>query len=621
MYLVQRQKHYLTVLFLLAFLVLSAVSCSQEAFSFGSDALENNKSSVASNFETWVPLVAIPPDRDLENLSTQYGFGPDEMLLPVKSDDKNENVGKKEEFTVVNLSLTESYTVEGELVNVTDNAYWYVDINSEIDRDLYNIVATKWEKIHSDYFATYHVPKLTILNTALNGAAGYFSDVDSYPRWVHTNSNERPMVYIDPSRNKPGSDRYMSVLIHEYQHFVNNEADQGEEAWVDEGLAELAVRNIGYETPLEKYFLVDPDTQLNYWSDDPRKTLAHYGAASLFFEFVSGRLGGSQSLRSLIEEPLDGILGVESWLEKNDTHFHQEFGQWILANYLGSETGQYSYPTRTLRLRSGVDELTPGENTFRVSQYGTRYFEIDVNGRNIDIRFDGSDFVNRFKTECHTQCWWSNKGDSINSSMTASLDFTKKKESSLHFDLWHDIEDGWDYGYLSVSLDEGNTWKTLNIPGTTSTNPVGSNYGNGYSGRSDWTSHIVHLDDYAGKKILVRFQYVTDAAVHLDGMLIKAARLSKNGEPSSSEHLKWIPSGFVLVDDILEQKFLVQIVKKMKSGQYIIDGITLDDSNETLYTIREDENLDSVTVVVSGMTGLTQQPAVFDLEVSEIFAK
>jgi bacillopeptidase F (M6 metalloprotease family) len=150
---------------------------------------------------------------------------------------------------------------------------------------------------------------------------------------------------------------------------------------------------------------------------------------------------------------------------------------------------------------------------------------------------------------------------------------------------------------------------------------VGSNYGNGYSGRSDWTSHIVHLDDYAGKKILVRFQYVTDAAVHLDGMLIKAARLSKNGEPPSSEHLKWIPSGFVLVDDILEQKFLVQIVKKMKSGQYIIDGITLDDSNETLYTIREDENLDTVTVVVSGMTGLTQQPAVFDLEVSEIFAK
>ncbi len=616
----QRRKYYLIVLFLLAYLVLSAVSCSQEAFSYGSDT-EKNKSFVTSNFETWAPLVAIPPDRDLENLAIQYGFGPDEMLFPMKSDDQNENVGKREVFTVVNLSLTESYAVEGELVNVTENTYWYADVNSEIDRDLYSTVATKWEKIHSDYFATFKVPKLTILNTALDGAAGYFSDVDSYPKWVHSNSNERPMVYIDPSRNKPGSDRYMSVLIHEYQHFVNNEADQGEEAWVDEGLAELAVRNIGYETPLEKYFLVDPDTQLNYWPDDPRKTLAHYGAASLFFEFVSGRLGGSQSLRSLVEEPLDGILGVDSWLEKNGTHFHHEFGQWILANYLGSETGQYSYPTRTLRLRSGVDELKPGENTFRVSQYGTRYFKIDVNGRDIDIRFDGSDFVNRFKTECHTKCWWSNKGDSINSSLTASLDFTKKEESSLHFDLWHDIEDGWDYGYLSVSLDEGNTWETLNIPGTTSANPVGSNYGNGYSGRSSWVSHVVHLDDYAGEKILVRFQYVTDAAVHLDGMLIKAARLSKNSEPTSSEHLKWVSSGFVLVDDSLEQKFLVQIIKKMKSGKYAVDEITLDDFNEALYSIRDNENIDTVTVVVSGITGLTQEPAVFDLEVSEFFDK
>ncbi|HIA74874.1 MAG TPA: hypothetical protein EYN92_00360 [Dehalococcoidia bacterium] len=59
----------------------------------------------------------------------------------------------------------------------------------------------------------------------------------------------------------------------------------------------------------------------------------------------------------------------------------------------------------------------------------------------------------------------------------------------------------------------------------------------------------------------------------------------------------------------------------MKSGQYDVDEITLDDFNEALYSIRDDENLDSVTVVVAGITGLTQQPAVFDLEVSEIFNK
>ena len=114
---------------------------------------------------------------------------------------------------------------------------------------------------------------------------------------------------------------------------------------------------------------------------------------------------------------------------------------------------------------------------------------------------------------------------------------------------------------------------------------------------------------------------MTDSAVHLDGMLIKGARLSEISRTSSSEDIKWFPSGFVLVDDSLEQKFLVRIIKQMKSGQYAVDEIMLDDFNEALYSIRDDENLDSVTVVVSGITGLTQQPAVFNLEVSEIFDK
>ena len=143
----------------------------------------------------------------------------------------------------------------------------------------------------------------------------------------------------------------------------------------------------------------------------------------------------------------------------------------------------------------------------------------------------------------------------------------------------------------------------------------------GYSGQSGWTSHVVHLDDYADKEILVRFQYVTDAAVHLDGMLIKEARLSKSTETSFSEELRWVPSGFVLVEDSLEQKFLVQIIKELKSGRYTVDKIMLDDFNQARYSLRDDENLDSVTVVVSGITGLTQQPAVFNLEVSEIFDK
>jgi hypothetical protein len=87
-YLVQQQKYYLIVLFLPAFLMLGTVSCGQEEPSFESDIEIKNKSSATSYLETWAPLVEIPPDRDLENLAIQYGFGPNENFLVVKSNDQ-----------------------------------------------------------------------------------------------------------------------------------------------------------------------------------------------------------------------------------------------------------------------------------------------------------------------------------------------------------------------------------------------------------------------------------------------------------------------------------------------------------------------------------------------------
>ncbi|HBF01495.1 MAG TPA: hypothetical protein DDW46_10580, partial [Dehalococcoidia bacterium] len=83
----QQQKYYLIVLFLPAFLMLGTVSCGQEELSFESDIEIKNKSSVTSYLETWAPLVEIPPDRDLENLAIQYGSGPNEKFLFVKSND------------------------------------------------------------------------------------------------------------------------------------------------------------------------------------------------------------------------------------------------------------------------------------------------------------------------------------------------------------------------------------------------------------------------------------------------------------------------------------------------------------------------------------------------------
>ena len=564
-------------------------------------------------------LIETPPDRNLESLAMQYKRSIEKDFVVNGSDIENQLVDNRERFMVTDLSSTGAYEVDAELVHVTDSTYWYVDIESDIHSDLFTAAAAHWETIYKNHFSKSEIPKITILNTEIKGAAGYFSDIDFYPHWVNANSNQRPMIYIDPHRNQPSSSRYMSVLIHEFQHLLHNFADEGEEAWVDEGLAELVVRNVGYKTPLERYFLLAPDTQLNFWPADTRKTAAHYGASSLFFEFVMGEIGKIDSLEALMEEPLDGIAGVQSWLGKYETNFDREFGKWVVANYLGTKVGQFSYPQRNVGLKGGIDKLEMGKNTYQVSQYGTRYFETDQ--KDIEIIFKGNHTVDRFKTRCAKTCWWSNKGDSIDSSLMLKIDLTIAKDPELYFDLWYDIEEGWDYGYLSVSTNQGKTWKTLEVTGTTILDPVGANYGHGYTGQSDWISHTVPLNDFIGKEIQIKFQYVTDAAVHLDGMLIENIGFTDVEIKHIDQELEFYPAGFVLVNDSLKQNFLLQIVKELATGKHVIDYVSLNDFNETVYSIPGNEELVGMTIVISGMSGLTQQPGIFDLVVSKVINK
>ena len=75
------------------------------------------------------------------------------------------------------------------------------------------------------------------------------------------------------------------------------------------------------------------------------------------------------------------------------------------------------------------------------------------------------------------------------------------------------------------------------------------------------------------------------------------------------------------VDESLKQKFLFQIIKKLASGKHVVDNVLLDELNEAVYSVPRNENLAGVTVVISGMSGLTQQPANFDLVVSEVLDK
>src|SRR5436309_14467665 len=100
--------------------------------------------------------------------------------------------------------------------------------------------------------------------------------------------------------------------------------------------------------------------------------------------------------------------------------------------------------------------------------------------------------------------WWSNRYDNIDSTLTRSFDLTglKGKHVTLQFDTWLDLETDYDYAFVEVSTDSMN-WTTLKGKYTTTSNPNGANWGNGYTGESgggsspQWVQESIDLTRYA----------------------------------------------------------------------------------------------------------------------------
>ncbi|WP_235981207.1 immune inhibitor A domain-containing protein [Streptomyces albidus (ex Kaewkla and Franco 2022)] len=127
--------------------------------------------------------------------------------------------------------------------------------------------------------------------------------------------------------------------------------------------------------------------------------------------------------------------------------------------------------------------------------------------------------------------WWSGSGDDLRNSLTRSVDLTGKSKASMDLRGWWDIEENYDFLYTEVSQDGGATFKP--IDGTSDGKPIprdGSDQP-GLTGVSK-TYHDLSfpLDEFAGKKIDVRFRYLTDGGVAQKGFAADSLSITADGE-------------------------------------------------------------------------------------------
>ena len=566
------------------------------------------------------------PDRDLAELAVR--------LRGVELDDSTATTaspmseGDKQDFWITNLDDGTARPVTATLQVVSEHAYWFVDETLTVNQaDLTKAASQYEDRVRPSVVSTFGDisspgldgdPRLLIIHTMLDGAAGYFGSKDSFSTEVHPHSNQREIIYLDTRAVEHGVDTHLAIVAHELQHAVHFDKDVGEESWVNEGLSEVATELAGYGVQSPRAFMRRPHTQLNYWPDSPRSTIPHYGASALFFTYLAQRVGGAANLTDLVNEPLDGITGVESFLSDYDLSWTQVFADWVVANYLDADDVRYGYADRDVGVGPVRTLLSGGDQRDQIPQYSARYYRLDTDSTSGTISFKGETDVRQVNTNCPQSptCWWSGRGDGIDTKLTHEFDLTGLDSATLQFQVWHEIEEGWDYGYVEVSDDGGETWHILEGAHTTTDNPSGNAYGPGYTGSSRvWKQESIGLTQFVGGPVMIRFEYVTDDAVYLDGLLIDGVTIPELGSIEvDGSGANWRSEGFSRAGAQLTQRFIVQVVSTNADGAYTVSQVPLDERNSGQVGLTGLGGDVEAVVIVSPTTPGTRHEAGYVLE-------
>jgi immune inhibitor A len=553
-------------------------------------------------------------------------------------------VGDQKDFWVTSHDTNQTFQVSASLQYITEHLYFWIEDGVRFNRsDLEKLAVTFEESIYPtnrEFFGSEWKPgidgdpHLYVLYARGIGerVAGYFSSNDSYHPLAHPYSNGHELFLMSADHYSLRDAYLYGVLAHEFQHMIHWYQDRNEETWLNEGFSELAAYLNGYKfSGFDRRFAANPDIQLNDWPNDPAATTPHYGASFLFLLYFLDRFG-EEATKSLIAEQENGLTSIDTVLGQLDIRdplsgellgADQVFMDWAAASYLQDPEvgdGRYTYlsydnppefgPTETIS-RCPTEVMTRD-----VRQYGSDYIRITCQGA-FTLNFEGSVTVRVVPSQAYSgnYFYWSNKGDESNMSLTRSFDFSQHSGPlTLSYRTWYDIEQDYDYLYLLASVD-GETWQIMETPSGRDENPSGNSYGWAYNGRStngtDWIQEQVDLSAFAGQEVLIRFEYITDAAVNGEGFLLDDVEIPELGyfTDFEADDGGWEADGFVRIQNMLPQVFQLALIK-VGSETTVETFVTGPEAAiEIPFEIGGDVR--EVIIAVSGATRFTREPAAY----------
>lgn len=588
------------------------------------------------------------PVGDLRELGIRLGGLPADTPDKTCTAPREFNVGDTDIFKVSNNDTFEQFNVEATLVSKEPNVYMWVDSNwlNAVDRDRIIEAGKEFDtKIIPRNHALFGMEwspgidcdvRLHVLHTSNTATGGYFSSVDEYTTDVRSDSNEREMFYIDlegiGGPEQVDSDFYLGVLAHEFQHMIHFHIDRNEDTWANEGLSDLAMSLNHYDIGGADFeYAFNPDTQLNFWPEGGGSG-ANYGAAFTFWLYFYDKYG-EEGISRIVADQRNGLDGVAEALRQVGYAgtLDDFFADWAAAKFLDNPTlegGRYGFVQSNPPSPDLAETIDSYPQQFAqpnaVHQYAAEYYMLRGD-KDVRVDFAGQTKVGMIDAEPHSGAyyWWSNRGDSANMRLTREVDLSGSSKATLTYWTWFDFEEDWDYGYVTVSEDGGQTYQILKTPSSTDRDPNNNNLGWGYTGNSgggskaEWIQESVDLSPYAGKKILLRFETVNDLAVNLPGFALDDIEIPEIGFKDDAESdTGWTAEGWLRTSNFVPQNFIVQMISYSKDGQTTVARLPVNADNTGAWDIPLSQ-LKSAVLIFAATAVKTSEQAKFNWTVTE----
>jgi hypothetical protein len=393
--------------------------------------------------------------------------------------------------------------------------------------------------------------------TAATYIAGFFSaqlnelvdrnvmTIDAYD-WKHrTGANPPDDPTGDLCTSRPARPRmYEGTFAHEWQHLLQSYTDPDEETWVNEGLSDYAQSLAGYVdatrgihhrgadahlTCFQGFGVVKtpanptprdcggPQNSLNLWAEGaPAEVLADYGHAYQFLLYLADRFGPGVISRIHRDGTRRGLAGVAAALPEPLYDVIHDFQTMTLVDKAAGD-GDRRFGAASLRSAVNLDNPAaydvPG-----AAPNGADYLRLPVTGRDLrSVRFTGARTLPPLPLE------WTVSGGALFSGNRGDTDAAAvvvvtvpRDDPALRIRTRYGAEAGYDFGYVTVSADGGRSYTPVRGDHT-----VAGPLGPGVTGDTGgFVRHEYDLSAHAGRKVLLGFRYVSDAAVNAGGWYV-----------------------------------------------------------------------------------------------------